>query len=235
VSPEQRKAMYLRNLGRANTVRIARSQVKRELRTDKLSLAEAMGLDVCQGMLVVKLMGARRFWGPGTASKLMAAEGLPESTLVSELAGDEKERLAVAPRPPCCTPPAVPVVGKVPPRSRPARRLGQRIGKCLECDALLKCSTVEGLCGLCLEERGVEIPVAPPLTAMREQRPRQPPTRKRTRTLVRDGNFMVGSSRRGIGRLRRALRDLEAREVREAVENQARLKREALQRLGVPA
>lgn len=51
-------------LERANVIRIARAQIKREIRAGQLTVAEALRDERAEGLTIGALIGAQHCWGP---------------------------------------------------------------------------------------------------------------------------------------------------------------------------
>jgi hypothetical protein len=100
-SPMPPASQHLRALKRANVVRLAATDVKREIARGKLSLADALDDDRAGVLMVMDLLMAQRKWGRDRAVRLlnaMAAEDpanrLSETKRVRELTTRQKSILA---------------------------------------------------------------------------------------------------------------------------------------------
>ena len=77
-------AQCMAALERANEVRLARAQVKREVRAGTLSISEAMDRECCQTMALFELLGAQRRWGPARIARALRTAELVARIRVSQ-------------------------------------------------------------------------------------------------------------------------------------------------------
>jgi hypothetical protein len=91
-SPEQR----LVALGRANHVRVARAELKRQLRGGEVKAAETILLSshVIGTMTVTELLSSQRGWGPTRAANVLRSVSLSERKTLGSLT--ERQRLMLA-------------------------------------------------------------------------------------------------------------------------------------------
>lgn len=76
---------HMSALDRANAVRIAGAELKREVRTGRVTIAAAL-LDERAGSLpVIDLLVCQHRWGRVRALKLLAAERIPETKRIRDL------------------------------------------------------------------------------------------------------------------------------------------------------
>lgn len=80
-------------LFRANSIRLGRAEVGREMCRGELSLEDAMDCDVVQGEAVVILLGRQPRWGVSRSRRAVADAGVSEFVCVRDLT--ERQRAAV--------------------------------------------------------------------------------------------------------------------------------------------
>lgn len=85
---------HLAALERANEIRFARAQVKRDVKAGVLSVVNALELECCETMTLLELLRAQRSWGPGRARRLLAEIPVSESKRIGMLT--ERQRAVVA-------------------------------------------------------------------------------------------------------------------------------------------
>lgn len=89
---------YMDALRRANEVRLARAQTRRDVAEGKLSVAEVIlaCAPELRTMTVFELLTAQRRWGAKRSRDLLAAVGLPETKSLGTMT--ERQRRLVADR-----------------------------------------------------------------------------------------------------------------------------------------
>jgi len=83
-------------LGRANEIRVARSEVKRAIREGRLSIAQALDEECVASMTVEALLCSQRRWGPARALRVLRALGVSPTRCVGELTNRERRVLSQA-------------------------------------------------------------------------------------------------------------------------------------------
>lgn len=124
-------------LKRANKIRLARAQAKRDIRSGRKSIEQALRLSCVQSMKVWDLLCAQYRWGEHKARVVMESAGVGAHCLVGDLT--KRQRTLIA-HPPAIEPPSV--------TGSPARS----VMSCRACGARLRKRTREGICGFCLAE-----------------------------------------------------------------------------------
>lgn len=82
-------------LNRANTVRLARAHVKRDLKAGRMSLADALADDCCQSAVAFDLLRSVRGYGLEKARRAFRAGGIAETRRVCDLT-DRQRRFLTA-------------------------------------------------------------------------------------------------------------------------------------------
>lgn len=88
--------LHMIALEKANRIRLARAESKREIYEGHLSLADALEMEHMQSMTVFELLKAQWRWGDTRAHKTLCHLGMSETQRVDSLAGPRKQRLLEA-------------------------------------------------------------------------------------------------------------------------------------------
>lgn len=83
-------------LDRANEIRFARCQARRDLRAGVITLAQTLDLACCRRMRVVDVLVWQRGWGPHRARRALRAAGCSERLLVEQLTDRQRQVLGEA-------------------------------------------------------------------------------------------------------------------------------------------
>jgi hypothetical protein len=87
---------YMDALARANKIRFARGDAKRDVYEGRLSFADALYLECCQSMRVLELLMAQHRWGEAKARKLIGVLRLSHDKRIDELTGRQRRALIAA-------------------------------------------------------------------------------------------------------------------------------------------
>ena len=79
------RPQHVEALELANRIRLARAQVKRDLRDGTLSLAEALELECVRSMPLVALLSSQYRWGRARALRVVREVGCSENQRVGNL------------------------------------------------------------------------------------------------------------------------------------------------------
>lgn len=134
-------AQCLSALERANEVRHARGQRKRQIRDGTLSLVDATRMDCMAGMTLEDLLMVQRRWGPDRTEAFLGLVRIEPHVLVGELTEAERARLGV---------PEKARDAWHTSKARQPRRVSKRV--CSRCGARLKEASDSRLCGFCEAE-----------------------------------------------------------------------------------
>jgi hypothetical protein len=87
---------HLHALGRANQIRAARAELKRQLRAGEVKAAQAIlrSSRDTDTMTVTELLSSQRGWGPVRSSKILVSVSLSERKTIGSLT--ERQRLTLA-------------------------------------------------------------------------------------------------------------------------------------------
>lgn len=127
-------------LRRANKIRLARAQAKRDVRAGRKSIEQALRLSCVQSMKVWDLLCAQYRWGEHKARMVMESAGVGAHCLVGDLT--KRQRTLIA------HPPVVEHAAPSLETPAPARS----VMSCRACGVRLRERTREGICGFCLAE-----------------------------------------------------------------------------------
>lgn len=84
---------HMSALERANAVRLARAQLKRDVKAGAVSIRDALDADCARRMRVLDLLAWQRGWGPVRAGKLLRRAGCSERLLVEQLTDRQRQVL----------------------------------------------------------------------------------------------------------------------------------------------
>ena len=84
---------HLAALERANEIRFARAQVKRDVKAGSVPVAEALELECCETMPLGELLRAQRSWGPGRVRRLLQRVPVSETKRVGTLTGRQRDMI----------------------------------------------------------------------------------------------------------------------------------------------
>lgn len=86
----------MRALERANRIRLARAQLKRQIAAGETSVVDVLlaPSEEIEGMEIADLLASQRRWGATRCAKFLEAIGLPETKTVRALT--DRQRTAVA-------------------------------------------------------------------------------------------------------------------------------------------
>ncbi len=96
VGADDRKAQAMQALAKGNRVRLARAQIKRDLKAGRVLILAALDLDDAQGMKVYDLLMAQPRWGRERAHKVLFSVPLSNGKLLSELTDRQRASLRLA-------------------------------------------------------------------------------------------------------------------------------------------
>lgn len=87
--------MSLTHLATANRIRLARAEVKRQVKAGDLAIADVFAdhLTTCRNMTIGELLCAQHRWGKTRSRKLLAAAGLTEAKRLGSMT--TRQRLAL--------------------------------------------------------------------------------------------------------------------------------------------
>jgi len=94
-APTTRTAQYMDALDRANAVRLARAQVKREVNLGERDITEVIlnPPTGCHTMPIIDLLMAQRRWGKGRVNKLLSSIPMPEKKPIGSLTERQRNTL----------------------------------------------------------------------------------------------------------------------------------------------
>jgi hypothetical protein len=86
----------MKALRRANEVRLARAELKRNIGVGKIAVAEVILTCPWEAasMTIAELLTSQRRWGTSRASKFLASIGLPETKTVGSMTDRQRALLA---------------------------------------------------------------------------------------------------------------------------------------------
>lgn len=97
-APAVRAPQHMRALARANEVRLARAELKRQVAAGRISAAEVVA--TCpwesRSMPLIELLSAQRRWGRARSRKLIVQTGLTENKHIGTLTERQRRLLAAA-------------------------------------------------------------------------------------------------------------------------------------------
>ena len=87
---------HMQALQRANEVRLARAELKRNVGVGALSVAEVITASPWEAasMTIAELLTSQRRWGTSRASKFLAGIGMPETKTVGSMTERQRALLA---------------------------------------------------------------------------------------------------------------------------------------------
>jgi len=87
---------HMQALQRANEVRLARAELKREVAKGTITVAEVIlnGPSEAASMTIAELLTSQRRWGTTRCSKFLAGIGMPETKTVQSMTERQRDLLA---------------------------------------------------------------------------------------------------------------------------------------------
>lgn len=86
---------HISALERANLIRFARADVKRDLRAKRTTVAECLDLECVQTMPLISLLSAQWHWGHVRARKVLVALPCSDALRVGQLTDRQRDRLVM--------------------------------------------------------------------------------------------------------------------------------------------
>ena len=85
---------HIQALNLANRIRLARADLKRQVRAGNVSLSEALNHPDVGNMSVSELLQAQHRWGQGRTRKFLSSNGIGENRTIGRMTDRQKDLVA---------------------------------------------------------------------------------------------------------------------------------------------